>query len=873
MRPEHWLYTIPLRVRSLFRRSQADQELDDELRGHIEEKTEEYVTRGMKAQEARRTALLEMGGVEKRKEECRDTRRVNWLQDLTQDLRFGLRMLRKSPGFTAVAILTLALGIGANTAIFSIVDAVLLRPLPYPEPSHLLQLSESSEALSVPPGDFLDWQKQAQSFQSIAATSDMWHQRILTGAGAPDQVWTAQASSNFFTTLESYAALGRTFLPDEPQGIVLSNLYWRSHFSANPHVIGQVVHLDGMPYTIIGVMPPDFSFIGTNSDIWIPLTFTASDAANHAKPSLEVIARLKPGISLEQADAEMRVLETRVASQSGKAAGQKRVAATPLKAPLLGDFETDILALFGAVIFTLLIACANVASMFLARGRTRHREFAVRAALGATGSRLARQLLTESAAVSLLGGAAGLLLALLGLRIALPIIPSDPLLAGGPPNTPMSLGVLGFTLGLCLATGVLIGLMPARKSAKLDAGEALRDGGLGARARPRMWRAQGVLVALEVALSLILAVGAGLMVESFHSLMTVRAGFNPDHVLTARIPSVNFEHSRGPSTANFYSQSLERIRMIPGVKYAAITNNFPLSDAEITLTIDGVTDSSGISSQQVRTELKDVTPGYFRAMGVPLLAGRSFTASDTAASAGVAIISLDLARRYWPKGDVTGKRLYGKVTIVGVVGNTVQSSLRSNPVPTVYRPYAQQPLYAFMATLIVRANGNPLDLAQAVRSAVWEINGDQPIIEFRTMNEVMKQSVWRPRFSAFILGVLSIIAMLLSAVGVYGVLAYSVNQRTHEIGVRVALGAQQRDVLRMVIREGMLLAGVGIVFGIGGALALTRFLRSMLFEIKPTDPETFVGVAILLMFVALAACYIPARRATRVDPIVALRYE
>ncbi|MGH9780734.1 MAG: ABC transporter permease [Candidatus Acidiferrales bacterium] len=789
-----------------------------------------------------------------------------------QDTRFALRMLRKSPGFTAVAVLTLALGIGANTAIFSVVDALLLLPLPYSHPSRLVELSESNEALSVPPGDFLDWQKQARSFQEMAATADMWHQRILTGAGAPDQVLTAQASSNFFKVLGNHAALGQTFLPDEPQGVVLSNYYWRAHFSANPSVIGQAINLDGKPYTIIGVMPPDFYFIGTPADVWLPLTFTALDGANHANPSLEVIARLGPGVRQGQAEAEMHVLEMRI-TEPGKTAGQRHVSVAPLRLPPQGDLQTEILALFGAVVFALLIACANVASMFLARGASRRREFAVRAALGASRARLARQVLTESATVSVLGGIAGLAFAYWGMQIIWGLIPSSPFLAGGSPNTPINFSVLGFTLGLCLVTAALVALMPALKSAKLDPGVALRDGGRGAGVLSGMFRAQSVLAILEIGLSLVLVTGAGLMIESFHSLMNVDTGFSPSHVLTARIPSVNLKHPPGAPIADFYTQALQRIRTIPGVKYAAITNNFPLSDAEITLTIDGAKDASGMSSQQVKTELKDITPGYFRAMGIPLLAGRSFTALDTAASAGVAIISRNLARRYWPGGDAVGKRLYGKVVIVGVVGDTVQSSLRSEPMPTVYRPYAQQPLWAFMATLVIRAKGDPLDLVQAIRSAVWEIDGDQPIIEFRTMNDVMKESVWQPRFSASILGVLSLMAVLLSAVGVYGVLAYSVSQRTREIGIRMALGAQPRDVLRMVIGHGMALAAAGILLGLGGALALTRFLRSLLFEIKPTDPATFVVVALLLALVALVACYIPARRAMRVDPLVALRYE
>ncbi len=800
---------------------------------------------------------------------------------LTQDLRYGLRQLRRSPGFVAVAVATLALGIGATTAVFSIVDAVLLHGSPYRNPGQLVEITTKSpqaERNLVSAGEFNDWQAHHQAFESLSAYK-RWEFRVLTGSGEPDEVWTCQVSNNVFHLLGVNAILGRTFAENETQVVILSHAYWRSHFAADAKIVGKTVALDAKPYTVIGIAPADFEYPDANTQAWTPLTFSAAETQDHEHRSLDVIARLKAGVTLQQAQAALDLAARRLALEYPKTNAGWLAVVKPFRPREIGStLRVAILSLLGAVVFVLLIVCANVTSMLLARGAARQGEVAVRAALGAGRWRLIRQLLVEALLLAGAGSAAGLLLAWWGLAAIAKLIPRYTLSEPAVHRLAINLPVLAFAVALALLTAIVVSLLPALRISRPNLNDALQKRGRTSGSSAGGSRVQRALIASEVALALVLLVGAGLMIRSFMSLEAAPTGFKPDHLLTVRVPLVNYKYAPGPQSAAFYRNLLERIQSIPGVRAVAMANNLPFTGFHTSL--DFPAPPNGWGDGTLYIHARSVSPGYFQAMGIRFKGGRDFTEADNQKDARcVRIVNETLARRYWPGEDPVGKQVPGDCRnaaaslIVGLVADSKQDSLDSKVGPEVFLPYAQVPFASFLVTFVIRTASNPTDVAAAVRRAIWEVDQDQPVIQVRTMQNVVEESLWRQHLSASMLGIFAAFAVLLAAVGIYGVFSYSVAQRTHEIGIRTALGASRGDILRMVVREGLLLTATGVGAGIVAALALTRLLASLLYGVRPRDPITFVALSLLLTAVAVLASYFPARRATKVDPIEALRYE
>ena len=870
---------------ALFRRSKPVDDLEEEIRSHLRMEEQEYLESGMPPEEAHYAALRRFGNVTLTEERSREMWRWDSFETLWQDFQYGLRTLVKNSGFTAVAVLTLALGIGATTAIFSVIEAVLLHPPPYHNPAQLVEIGSRNpehDEDSVSVGDFADWQEHTLAFQEITAYQN-WKFQTLAGAGEPDEVWASPVSTNLFHLLGVNAVLGRTFVPSESQAAVLSYEYWRGHFSSDPGIIGKTLRLDGQPYTVIGIAPSDFEFPGPNAQMWIPLTFSAAEKNNHEHHLLQVIARLKSGSTLKQAQAEMATVASRLSMQYPKTNAGWSASVEPLKIQgIEGPLRDALLALLGAVVFVLMIVCANVASMLLARGAARQGEMAIRAALGAGRWRLIRQLLVESLVLAGLASVAGLALASLGFRGMVSFVPKYSLIQNqGLHRIAIDIPVLAFTIALSLVTGIVVGLLPALRISGRNLNEWLKQRGRTSGTSAHRSGLQSALVVSEVALALVLLVGAGLMIQSFERLATAPTGFNPDHLLTVRVPLANYKYSAGPQSVEFYRAVLERIAAVPGVKSVAMANNLPFTGFHTSGYIPEPGNSPKSSGEGIAFALRSVSPGYFRAMEIPLMAGREFIQADSESNARcVRIINGAMARRYWPGENPVGKELRGacpkdaSALIVGVVADSKQNSVDSEVEPELYEPYAQHPAFAsFLVTFIVRTASNPLDLASAVRKAVWEIDHDQAVIQIRTMENVISESIWRQHFCASMLGVFAAIALVLSAIGIFCVLSYSVIQRTHEIGIRAALGGTRSDILRLVAGEGLRLTLIGVGIGIAGALGLTHLLAGLLYAIRPRDPATFVTSSLLLTGVALLAMYIPARRATKVDPMVALRYE
>ena len=813
-------------------------------------------------------------------------RRLNFADTSLQDLRYGVRQMRRSPGFTAIAVLTMAVGIGATTAIFSVVDAVLLRPSPYEKPAELVEIGENGPQTpagsinEVSPGDFTDWQQQAPAFQGIAAYQRMeFH--ALTGGGEPDEVWASGVTPNLFRVLGINAIRGRTFASGETDAVILSHQYWTSHFSSDPAIVGTPIALDGKTYTVIGVAPANFEFPAANTQMWTPLTFSPADRADHQDRKLGAIARLRPGVTLQQAQAQMDAVARRLGLQYPKSNAGWRDPVTSFKGPeVRGVLRETILALLGAVVLMLMIVCSNVASMLLARGANRQGELAIRAALGAGRARLVRQLLAESVLLTLPAGAGGLVLARWGLGLIVDLVPKYNLVqTQALHRIAMNFAVLAFALGLSALTGIVVGLLPAVRASRLDISEWLKQHGRTSSGISES-RLQRALVVSEIALALVLLVGAGLMIQSFRRLAAAPTGFNPDHLLTVRVPLMNYKYAQGPRSAAFYREILRRLRAIPGVKAAGMATNLPFTGFHTTLDFPSNPNSSAASGGSVYVDGRSVSPGYFQAMGIPLESGRDFTEADDEKGARcVRIMNEALARRYWPGENAVGKEVFGAcpndapALIVGVVGDSEQDAVGSPAAPELYEPYAQHPWASFLVTFAIRTAPGPLVVAGAVRQVVRQVDSDQPVIQMRPMEEVISESIWHQHVAASMLGIFGAIALLLAAVGIYGVISYSVSRRTHEVGIRSALGATGSDILRMVLGEGLVLTVIGIAAGIVVALGLTRLLSGLLYGIRPRDPLTFVALTLLLVAVALLAVYIPARRATKVNPMVALRHE
>jgi putative ABC transport system permease protein len=884
MRPKHWFYTLPLRVRSLFRRDQVEQDLNEELQYHVERKTQEYVSAGLTLEEARRRARREFGGLEQSKENCRDARRVNYIQDLLQDLGFGFRMLRNSPAFALVAILTLALGIGANTAIFSVIHGVLLRPLPFPGQDQLTMLWEKDRdgtRSNTSWATFMDWNRLNHSFTGIAAVS-FWSPTII-GTRDAETLNGFRASSTLFDLMGVKLAQGRNFLPSEDvRGnnfvVILSYGFWQRRFGADPAIVGKSVQLGSRAYTVVGVLPADFPSVLSfdprkPADIYTPLAYDATlPYACRDCRHLRAFARLKDGVSMGQAEAEMDQISANLFREYPTEYSASGVILTPLKDYLVGDVKTALWALLGSVGFVLLIACVNVANLLLAWAARRRREVALRTALGARRARMVRQFVTESLLLAFLGGSFGLFLAWGGVSLL-----QNVRLANLPrlQNVRIDTGTFVFTFGICLLTGLAFGLLPAFRASKLDLNEALKESGKSTVGKERH-RLRSALVFADVALALLLLTGAGLMMKSFVRLLNVKPGFDPSHALTLTLSLWGPKSADAPAVA-FFDQVLQRVKALPGVKSAGVVSQLPLGGNLDMYGVHVEGKSLPNPEEDPSADRYSISPDYLRAMRIPVLQGRGFDERDVAASPWVVLVNESMARRFWPGEDPIGKRLrMGDTkgpwrTVVGVVGDVLHRGLDAPHTMQVYLPNTQ--FTDSLVILTVRTADDPAALAAAVRSEIAALDPQVPVSAVATMDEVVSASVENQRFGALLFLLFGAIALLLTAVGIYGVISYGVAQRTHEIGIRLALGAAKGEVLSLIIGEAMRPALLGAAVGLCAAFGLTRLLARLLYGVKPTDPSVFAAVLFLLVSVALLASYIPARRATRVDPMVALRYE
>ncbi len=905
-----WKQIVREHLASLRLSPERELEIVEELAQDLEAVYEEALARGATEPEAYERALREIA--DWRVLECELSRverpvAARWLnhsleinaqtekrrggmhmESLLQDLRHGLRALGKSPGFTLVAVVALALGIGANTAIFSVVNAVLLRPLPYPDSERLVTVFMAQRMwmfwqAAVNPADFIEWRARQSSFEGMAAyTGGSFN---LSGGNSPVHTAATTVSADFFSVLGVQPMLGRGFLAEENQRgrnrvVILSHALWQQQFSADPQVVGRTVKLDGEGYTVVGVMPDNFRFVGElPTDVIVPLELEPNDRRN---AFLRVIARLKPGVTREQANAEMESLFARLRQAHPDRSPEAGVRLVPLHELTAVDSRRVLWVLLAAVGFVLLIACANLANLLLARAMIRQREIAVRAALGASRWRLVRQLLTESLMLAGLGGIAGLALAFWGV---------EALAAIAPRTLPRVNAIrvdwwtLGFTFVISVATGVLFGIAPALQSSKPDLTQALKEGGRvrqsGFRAIGGRFSLRGALVISEVALALVLLAGAGLMLNSFARLMRVERGFAAENVLSLNL-QLPETYRTNEQIATFRSQTLDRLRALPGVTAAGAVNQLPLGDMLIRgdFRIEG---RPALPEGSLAIK-PTISSDYFRAMGIALRRGREFSDRDTAAAPNVAVVSESFARRYFAGEDPIGKRvsifddsqrqpIWHEV--VGVAGDVKQESLVADVYPAIYTPLAQSSRMFLLRWLhfVVRTDGEPMSLAVAAQREIGQVDPELPMISVKTMSQIVAGSVAEQRFQTVLLGIFAALALVLAVLGIYGVMSYAVAQRTHEIGIRVALGAQVRDVLRLVIGQGMALAIVGVAVGLMASLAATRLIKSMLFNVSATDPWTFASVAALLAGAALVACWIPARRASQVDPMVALREE
>lgn len=807
------------------------------------------------------------------------------MRNLWQDIRFGARMLLKKPGFTLIAVMTLALGVGANTAIFSVVNALLLRSMPYPNSDQLVTFSGNGE--NGPDGNagyttFVDWRERSKSFDQMAIIRS-WS-GTLTGQGDPEMIQGLRVSGNYFRMLGIAPQLGRDFKDEEDRPatrfvIMLSHALWQQRFNADQNVIGKTISLSGQNFTIVGVMPQSFEdYLAANfykpADVWAPLGYDVTlPWACRDCQHLKVVGRLKSGINIEQATTEMSLIQEGLRREHPKIYAYPGINMLRLQDKFVGSIRPALYLLLVAVGFVLLIACANVANLLLARATQRAREMAIRAALGARRSSLVRQLLTESLMLSLLGAGAGLLLSLWGTEMLTKLSPATILQLQ---QVKTDVRVLGFTVAISLITGVLFGLVPALQSSKTDLQLALKEGGDRTQSG-RQNRLRNLLVVSEVALALALLIGAGLLVRSFAQLLSVKPGFEPHNLLTMMVPTTGDKYEEGEPVRAFYREVINRVKALPGVENVAIVSNLPFG---------GNGDRSGFHMEQKplanpgeapSAERYGISPDYLQTMGIAVLRGRGFNDQDSANAPPTALISETAARRFWPNEDPIGVRIrLGGTdsplrTIVGIVGDVSHQGLDDQPDMQVYVPHNQW-TDSYMQ-LVIRTSVEPALLAAAVRNQIREVDANLPVYQIATMKQLISHSMAQRRFTMVLCGVFAGVALLMAAIGIYGVMAYTVSQRTQELGIRVALGAQSSDVMKLVIGQGMKLAVSGVAIGLLGAWALTRLMKSLLFGISVTDPLTFGGIALLLTLVALLACWIPARRATKVDPMIALRCE
>jgi len=878
-------------IRALLGKSRLDRELERELQFHLEKQIEANLQKGLSQKEARRRALQDFGGVEKVKEECRENRPGNLVEQAWQDLRYAVRVLRASPGFTLVAVVCLGLGIGATTAIFSVVSPILIRPLPFAQPDRLMMIFATSKSesgtpfsFSVTGPDFTQWRDRNHTFEELAAFSGTAVSN-LSGTGEPVRVRYASVGAALFSVLGVKPARGRVFSeedqgtgmpgiveqsPDGEKVALVSDHLWRAQFGADPDLIGKTIRLNSEPMVIIGIMPRGFSFPAA-ADLWTPVTVLR----NRNNAYLRVIGRLKNGIEPRQAQADIDIIASQLALESPETNSRIGAKIIPLHEQLVGQVRPTLLIFLGAVCFVLLIACANVANLLLARAAARQREIAVRSALGAGRSRIISQLLTESLLLALIGGALGFLLAYLTLDLILADAPADIRRLG---DIRIDAQVLSFTVAISILTGIIFGVVPAIQASKADLIEGLKESARSTHTVARH-RVRNTLVIAETALALVLLIGAGLLSASFLRLTRLDIGFQTDHALTMAVDLPESVYKTTAQARDYLDRALDRIRTVPGVRFAAATSAIPLGSGALRprgdFSIQGEA-ASGLSPAKLV-----VSPDYFQAMQIPLRKGRFFTDQDTEQAPGAVIISEGLARALWGAGDdPLNKRIdvgFGPIDwrqIVGVVSDTSQDDLTKNSL-AIYQPYKQVGRLWQMSSLTfaIQTGGNPLGPATEVRIALQEMDRDLPVYDVKPLRQVVSENVSDPRFYASLLGAFSLIAAVLAAAGIYGLTSFSVAQRTHEIGIRVALGAGHRNILAMIVRKALVNTGSGVAIGLAGAFALTRLLEDFLYGVTPTDPYTFAALSLLLAAASLFASYIPARRALKVDPMIALRQE
>jgi putative ABC transport system permease protein len=903
-RPEWpiWKDELRHRLAELKLASTRESAIIEELSQHLDDIYQEHIDDGATPAQAEKLTRDELGESDLLRRELNriETRiipepiilgtnqRSHMIADLWQDLRYAARMLRQKPGFTLVAVLTLALGIGANTAIFSIVNAVLLQPLPFLDTERLLWIGgwarNADKEQGVTPADFLDYREQSRSFAILAASVSDGIPMNLSGDGEPERLKGGMVTFNYLDVFGVKPALGRTFVEEEAspgreQVVVLSHSLWVRRFGADPAIVSKSFTLDGRAVTVIGVMPKQFQF-PAGVEIWKPFGFGSSSLGSSGSSSpfrsrelhfLRPIAKLRPDVTIEQAQSEVETIARRLEALYPKTNTNQSLYLMPMQERIVGNIRLTLLVLLGAVGFVMLIACVNVANLLLARAAARSREIAVRAALGAGRGRIVRQLLAESLLLALIGGGAGVLLAIWGVK-ALVALSSNYL----PRADEIGINpiVLGFTLAIALLTGILFGLAPALQSTRSDLTDALKDGGRGAGGGAQRNRVLKFLVAGEVALAVVLLSGAGLLINSFIRLQQVAPGFDETNLLTARIDLPN-PYAEPEKKKLFFEQLQQRVAALPGVEAVGLVTELPLArqSADFKFNIEGrQADTPG---QEGHADIRNANHDYFRAMRIPLLKGRNFSQAEVQANAKVAVISEVLAERYFPNEDPIGKRLFiGSISkdlceIIGIVGDVRHRGLDIGLNPAIYFPS----LRLGYSNLVIRTTIAPASLAASVRKEVATIDPKQPVANIKAMEQWVSESIEQPRFRTILFGIFSGAALLLSIVGIYGVMSYVVTQRTHELGIRLALGARPGDVMRLVIRQGMIPALAGLAIGLVAALALTRFIKGFLYGIRATDPLTFAAITLTLLVVSLLACYQPARRAAKVDPLVALRGE